>query len=120
VSVKILAAKLESEDSLKFRGWFLLLLFAHVMLHPWVHAIGMGKTAADQHAFSNSSAHSQFGDASGDQCELCRVGHNATVASHLPTTELLNPRWIHIALQAVNYASLQADRRVPSRAPPAL
>ena len=98
----------------------MLLLFAHVMLHPWVHAIGMGTAVADRDAFSNSSTHSQLGDATGDQCELCRAGHNATIAPHLPTTDLLNPRWIHTALQAVNYASLQADRRVPSRAPPIL
>jgi len=105
---------------LKLRGWLLLLLFTHVMLHPWVHAIGMGKTAADQNAFSNSSTHSQVGDANGDQCELCRVGHNATVTSQLPKTDLLTPTWIHTDLLAVNYASLQADRRIPSRAPPAL
>lgn len=104
---------------MKFRGWLLLLLFAHVMLHPWVHAIGMGKTAADTASFSNSSVDSQAA-AAGDQCELCRVGHSATVAAKLPTTDLLNPRWIHTALQAVNYESLQADRRVPSRAPPIL
>ena len=53
-----------------------------------------------------------------DQCELCRVGHSATLLPHLPTVHLLNPRWIHVALQAVNYASLQAERPIPSRAPP--
>ncbi len=111
------AILLGSQDSVKFRGWLLLLLFAHVMLHPWVHAIGMGKTAADKVSLSNSSLDSQSA-AAGDQCELCRVGHNATATSPLPQTDLLNPHWVHTVLQAVNYASLQADRRIPSRAPP--
>lgn len=101
---------------MKFRGWLLMLLFAHVVLHPWVHAIGMGKAASHSSLFAaNSSDQSAV---AGDQCELCRVGHNGTVLPQLPTIELLNPRWIHIALQAANYASLQADRRLPSRAPP--
>ena len=104
---------------MKLRGWLLLLLFAHVMLHPWVHAIDMSKAAADTACVSNSSLDSPAA-VSADQCELCRVGHSAAVAVKLPTTDLLNPRWIHTALQAVNYESLQADRRVPSRAPPIL
>jgi hypothetical protein len=105
---------------LKVRGWLLLLLFAHVMLHPWVHAIGMSKAAANETSISNSSTAFETGATAGDQCELCRVGHSATVASPLPQTDFLNPHWIHTALHAVNYASLQADRRVPSRAPPVL
>jgi len=103
---------------LRFRGWLLMLLFAHVMLHPWVHAIGIDKAAADQGTFSSASTDSQAATAANDQCELCRVGHNATIVSPLPKTDLLNPRWIDTALQAVNYASLQADCRIPSRAPP--
>ncbi len=105
---------------MKLRGYLLMLLFAHVMLHPWVHAIGVDKVAGPERVFSDVSTASHAGLAAGDQCELCRVGHNATVASPLPKTDLLNPHWIHTALQAVNYASLQADRRTPSRAPPAL
>lgn len=109
-----------SEDSLKLRGWLLMLLFAHVMLHPWVHAMGVGQAAAADATVSSSSTALQAGGAAGDQCELCRVGHNATASSHLLQTDVLNPRWIHVALQAVNYESLQADLRVPSRAPPVL
>ena len=105
---------------MKVRGWLLLLMFAHVMLHPWVHTIGMGKAAAADTSICNSSTAAHSSGAAADQCELCRVGHNATVRSHLPQTDLLNPRWIHVALQAVNYASLQADLRLPSRAPPIL
>ena len=97
-----------------------MLLFAHVMLHPWVHAIGMGKAAADETSLSSSAITSQASTAVGDQCELCRVGHNAAVTTHLPLVDLLSPRWIHVALQEVNYASLQADLRIPSRAPPVL
>ena len=104
---------------MKFRGWLLMFLFAHVMLHPWVHAIGMGHAAASESFLSNSSTPSQAALA-GEQCELCRVGHNATTVPRLPQADLLNPRWIHIALQAVNYESLQADLRLPSRAPPVL
>lgn len=104
---------------MKLRGWLLMLLFLHVMLHPLVHAMDMDSASASDiltfHA--SSSAH---GQQTGDQCELCRVGHNATAAPQLPKTHLLNPRWIHIALQAVNYESLQADLRLPSRAPPVL
>lgn len=103
---------------MKFRGWLLMLLFAHVMLHPWVHAIGIDKAAADRDTFSSTSTDSQAAAAACDQCELCRVGHNATIASPLPRTDLLNSLWIDIALHAVNYASLQADCRIPSRAPP--
>lgn len=117
-SVKISAACLVGrEDSLKLRGWLLLLLFAHVMLHPWVHAMGNAATVSAA-SLSDASTASRHAQVAGDQCELCRVGHNATAAAPLPTTELLNPRWIHTALQAANYASLQADHRVPSRAPP--
>ena len=109
-----------SEDSLKVRTWLLILLFVHVLVHPWVHAIGMGTTTSDQRSFSSSSTVPQHGLAAADQCELCRVSHNATVTIPHAITELLNPHWIYLALQAVNYASLQADRRIPSRAPPIL
>ncbi|HSY12602.1 MAG TPA: hypothetical protein VK976_10455 [Verrucomicrobiae bacterium] len=105
---------------MKFRGWLFLLLFAHVMLHPWVHAIGMSNLAATKASISDSASNIDKNLATGDQCELCRVGHNATVTPKLPQADLLNPSWIHTALQAVNYASLQADQRRPSRAPPIL
>jgi hypothetical protein len=105
---------------LKFRGWLLMVLFAHVMLHPWVHVIGIGDTARSQALVSNVSDSAHTTSTAGDECELCRVGHNATTAPQLPKTDLLNPHWIHITLQAVNYESLQADLRLPSRAPPAL
>jgi hypothetical protein len=105
---------------LRLRGWLLLLVFAHVMLHPWVHAMGMGKTRPAAIQVSNASSSSRAAVTSGDDCELCRVGHNATVTPRLPKTDLLNPTWIHTDLLAVNYASLQADRRIPSRAPPTL
>lgn len=103
---------------MKFRSWLLMLLFAHVMLHPWVHAIGMGKVASNHLSVSSAPANADNASATSDQCELCRVGHNATVTPKLPKVDLLNPRWIHTALQAVNYDSLQADLRLPSRAPP--
>jgi hypothetical protein len=103
----------------KLRGWLLLLVFVHVLLHPWVHAMGTAKTASSLVAVSATGT--QSGEmTSSDQCELCRVGHNATVTPRLPKTDLLNPRWIRTTLQAVNYASLQADRSLPSRAPPSL
>ena len=103
---------------MKFRGWLLMLLFAHVMLHPWVHAIGVSKLANNHVSISSAPANGDNTLGTSDQCELCRVGHNAAVTPKLPKVDLLNPRWIHIALQAVNYASLQADLRLPSRAPP--
>jgi hypothetical protein len=96
-----------------------MLVFVHVMLHPWVHAMGTARTASSLASISTSSTQSDS-LASSDQCELCRVGHNATVTPRLPKTDLLNPRWIRTTLQAVNYASLQADRSLPSRAPPSL
>jgi hypothetical protein len=96
-----------------------MLVFVHVLLHPWVHAMGTANTAGSLVSISTSSAPS--GNLiSSDQCELCRVGHNATVTPQLPKTDLLNPRWIRTTLQAVNYASLQADRSLPARAPPIL
>jgi hypothetical protein len=101
---------------LKFRAWLSLLLFVHVLVHPCVHAMGKVKSGGAP-ALSRSIA-SDAGLNSSDQCELCRVGHNATVSPELPRIELLNPRWICTTLHAVNYASLQADRKLPSRAPP--
>ncbi len=104
---------------MKLRGWLLMLVFVHVLLHPWVHAMGTTK-AVSNHATVSPSSGRYDNLASSDQCELCRVGHNATVTPRLPKTDLLNPRWIRTTLQAVNYASLQADRSLPSRAPPSL
>ncbi len=105
---------------LKVRGYLLMLVFVHVLLHPWVHAMGSTKPASADATFSTNPNSSATALASGDHCELCRVGHHATATPRLPQTDLLNPRWICAALQAVNYASLQADRRLPSRAPPVL
>jgi hypothetical protein len=97
-----------------------MLLFVHVLLHPLVHAVGTSGAASDLARVSASSTQPNSSLATGDQCELCRVGHNTIVTPQLPQADLLNPRWIRVALQAVNYASLQADHRTPSRAPPSL
>ncbi len=96
-----------------------MLLFVHVLLHPLVHAIGTSDTA-NSLTVSASSTQSDASLNAGDQCELCRVGHNSIVTPQLPKSDLLNPRWIRTTLRAVNYASLHADRRIPSRAPPSL
>ena len=96
-----------------------MLVFVHVLLHPWVHAMGMDKPVSSVASASSSAAQADNLN-SGDQCELCRVGHSATLTPRLPKTELLNPQWVRIALHAINYASLQADLRLPSRAPPSL
>ena len=104
---------------MKLRGWLLLWVFVHVLLHPWVHAVGVGKNVSSAASASSNSAQSDNLNSS-DQCELCRVGHSATLTPRLPKTELLHPQWIRVALHTVNYASLQADRRLPSRAPPSL
>jgi hypothetical protein len=106
-----------ARSGVKLRGWLLMLVFVHVMLHPWVHAMGSAKVVS--RVSLSSSTHSD-NVSSSDQCELCRVGHSTALAPRLPKTELLNPQWIRVALHAVNYASLQADRRLPSRAPPIL
>ena len=103
---------------MKFRGWLLMLLFVHVLLHPLVHAVGI--SAASPLAVSVSSTQLDASLNAGDQCELCRVGHNTIIIPRLPKSDLLNPRWIQTTLQAVNYASLHADHRIPSRAPPGL
>jgi hypothetical protein len=97
-----------------------MLLFVHVLLHPLVHAIGTSGAASDLARVSASSTQPNSSLVTGDQCDLCRVGHNTIVTPQLPQADLLNPRWIQVALEAVNYASLQADHRVPSRAPPSL
>jgi hypothetical protein len=96
-----------------------MLLFAHVLLHPLVHAAGTSGATGGL-AVSPCSMNPDASLNSADQCELCRVGHNTIVTPQLPKTDLLNPRWIRTALQAVNYASLQASRAIPSRAPPSL
>jgi hypothetical protein len=95
-----------------------MLLFVHVLLHPLVHA--MGASAPDHLAVSTSSTQSDGSLNAGDRCELCRVGHRTIVTPQLPMSELLNPKWISTALHSVNYESLQADHRLPSRAPPSL
>jgi hypothetical protein len=95
-------------------------LFVHVLLHPLVHMMGTAAAASDFACVSAGSTQSDSGLATCDRCELCRVGHNTIVPPQLPQANLLNPRWIRVALQAVNYASLQADHKVPSRAPPSL
>jgi hypothetical protein len=96
-----------------------MLVFVHVLLHPWVHAVGMNKAVSNVTTASSNCAQPDNLNSS-DQCELCRVGHSATLTPRLPKTDLLSPQWIHVALHAVNYASLQADRSLPSRAPPSL
>jgi hypothetical protein len=98
----------------------MMLVFVHVLLHPLVHVVGTARIAGDLTTVRADAHTSGSSLISSDQCELCRVGHNATAAPELPKTDLLNPRWIRTALQAVNYASLQADLRLPSRAPPVL
>jgi len=110
----------EARDALKFRGWLLAVLFVHVVLHPWVHAMGVASPAGSTASVSNRSAGPDGSVSAVDHCELCRVGHSATATPRLPRTDLLNPRWIHTALTSVNYASLLADSRRPSRAPPVL
>jgi hypothetical protein len=97
-----------------------MLLFVHVLLHPLVHAMGTSGAASSFVSVSSSSTQSGSGLIAGDQCELCRVGHNPIISPQLPQANLLNPGWIQVALQAVNCASLQADHRIPSRAPPSL
>jgi hypothetical protein len=94
-----------------------MLLFVHVLLHPLVHAIGT--SGADHLAISGAATQSDASLNGGDHCELCRVGHNTIFTPQLPQSDLLNPRWVRTTLQAINYASLQADHR-PSRAPPSL
>jgi len=96
-----------------------MLLFVHVLLHPLVHAAGTSGVAKSA-AVSSSSTQLDANLNSGDQCELCRVGHNTIVTPRLPKSDLLNPRWIRTTLQAVNYASLQSDHKLPPRAPPSL
>ena len=104
---------------MKFRGWLLMLLFVHVLLHPLVHVAGTSG-AGNNFAVSDGSAAQNASLNADRQCELCRVGHNTIVTRQLPKSALLNPRWIRTALQAVNYASLHAGHRIPSRAPPSL
>ncbi len=68
---------------MKLRAWLFLLLFVHVLLHPWVHAMGTAKPASASAAVSSNLIPPDSGLSGGDQCELCRVGHNATVAPQL-------------------------------------
>ena len=105
---------------MKLRAGLLLILFAHMLLHPWVHTMGTVKLAGAPVSVSRSANPTGSGVVSREQCELCRAGHKATLVPRLPQTDLLNPIWIRTTFQAVNYASLQADRRLPSRAPPIL
>lgn len=105
---------------MKLRGWLLLLLFAHVLVHPLVHGMGASASPRNSGSIASSALVTDFGQTAGDQCELCRVAHSTIVTPGLPKVALLNPPWIRTTLQAVNYDSLQADRRLPSRAPPIL
>ncbi len=97
-----------------------MLLFVHVLLHPLVHVVGASGATSDLARVTSTSSQFDSNLTTSDQCGLCRVAHNTIVSPQLPQADLLNPRWIRVALQAVNYASLQADYRLPSRAPPSL
>lgn len=105
---------------MKFRAWLLLLLFTHVLLHPWVHSIGLCRDSGSTTSVSAASSAPVTTLVGGEQCELCRVGSTAAVGVQLPIADLLTAHWISTALQSINCTSLQADRSLPSRAPPAL
>jgi hypothetical protein len=104
----------------KLRGWILVLLFLQVMVHPLVHLRDAQNPAAASSTITVTAASPLAAHPSSDQCELCRVSHSTVVSARLPQIALLNPRWIAVALQAVNYDSLQAGPRIASRAPPLL
>ena len=103
-----------------FRGWILLVLILHLLVHPMVHGITTFSDSPDSASVSLPIHFDTNTAGSIDHCDLCRVGQTATAAPKPAIVELLNPHWIPVRLQAVSYASLQAASRLPSRAPPTL
>ncbi len=105
---------------MKLRGWILILLFVQVLVHPLVHLRDAQNRASASSTITVTAASPLAGHPTSDQCELCRVSHSTVVSARLPQIELLNPHWIGVALQSINYDSLQAGPRLASRAPPLL
>jgi hypothetical protein len=103
----------------RFRGWILLLLIAHVFGHPMVHA--MCATPAPAHgALASLPSDANSLASSLENCDLCRAGQGSMLWAGLPDAERLNLHWIAVRLQAVSYASLRIERHLPARAPPSL
>ena len=105
---------------MRHRGWVLLLLVMHLVVHPMTHALSVGSDHGQPHSISTSSQ-SDLGTIQPlDNCDLCRVGQNATITPDATRVELLTPQWIPVRLHSVSYESLQIAPILPSRAPPTL
>jgi len=102
------------------RGWILLVLIMHLLVHPVVHSLSTLATTRSSASTSVCALGSLNTDGSADHCDLCRVGQSVSAASKPAKIELLNPHWIPLRIQAVYYASLQVAPILPSRAPPSL
>jgi hypothetical protein len=97
----------------------LVLLIAHVLVHPLVHE--SCEIFAPTHATVATDARGSGASGNSlESCDLCRAGHNTMLWAGLPKAERFNPQWIPLRLQAVSYASLRIERQLPARAPPSL
>lgn len=105
---------------MRHRGWVLLLLVMHVVVHPMTHAMSTCSVPSQPHSISASSQSDLGAIQPLDNCNLCRVGQSATIAPDAARVELLTPQWIPVRLHAVSYESLQIAPTLPSRAPPTL
>jgi hypothetical protein len=102
------------------RGWILLVLILHLLVHPVVHGFATSSTIRSSASVSLPARGHIDPAGSIDHCDLCRVGQSVTAAPAPSRIELLNPHWIRVRIQAVSYASLQVALNLPSRAPPIL
>ena len=104
---------------MRLRGWILLLLIAHVLVHPLVHA--MCATASPAHgSLATLPGDSAALAGSLENCDLCRTGQGTMLWAGHTHAERLNPQWIPVRLHATSYASLRIERQLPARAPPCL
>ena len=107
-------------SALKVRGWLLLVLALHLMVHPMTHAVSACMSSPSPHSLSNPLQGDLSTSGAIDNCDLCRVGQSITAAPATTPVELLNPHWIPVRLHSVSYESLQIAPKLPSRAPPVL
>jgi hypothetical protein len=98
------------------RCWILMVLVMHMAVHPMLHGFTQPSSTSHVHVKTDGAGTAD----SFDRCDLCRVGHSATVMPKPARIQFLNPDWIPVRIKTVSYASLQVTPRLPSRAPPSL
>ena len=103
---------------MKFRAWLALVLFAHVLGHPLVHALSFGAKPPGQTVVSAQKAAPQTTRPIED-CVLCR---QSAALEQAPAVFFSPEQRASGYVFPTQYAhvSLEFQHNVPARAPPAL